>query len=131
MTKYDETINKRQGDIKAEILKFAEEMPIEFYICKKVGISRSTLYRWFEDDKSFKIKFKDARRMGISLVSDMAESNFIRKIKNGDQRASEFWVKHHEPDYAPHWDTRGNFKLSHELDTHETFQRHLEPNSQL
>lgn len=131
MPEYSDTIRIRQEEAKAEILKFAQEMPIDSYVCKKVGIGRSTLYRWFEDDKNFKKKFKDSKRIGMSLISDIAESNIIKNIKNGNQRAIEFWLKHHKADYAPQWDTKGNFKLPHELVAHESIQRNIDPNSQL
>ncbi len=131
MSDYSDTIRIRQEEIREDLLKFAEENPIDSYICKKVGIGRSTLYRWLEEDKKFKKKFKDAKRIGVSLISDIAESNIIKNIKNGNQRAAEFWVKHHKADYAPQWNTKGNFKLQHELNVHEAIQRNIEPNSQL
>jgi len=131
MADNSKTIRDRQIATKEEILKIAEEISIDSQICKKVGLGRSTFYRWLKDDEVFAKKFVEATRMGVSYICDRAEINIIKKLLEGDLKASMFWLKHHREDYVSKWDIHGHFKMDHELNEFEVFNRKLYPKSQL
>lgn len=131
MADYSKTIDDRQSEMKKELLRIAEEIPIESQICKKAGVGRSTFYKWLSIDKKFADEFRERRRMGYSSVSDKAESNILKKIWEGDIRASIYWLNHHRDAYVPRWDIHGNFKLNHELNEFEAYNRKIYPKSQL
>ena len=42
--------------------------------CKKAGIARSTLYRWMEDDTSFRDDVRDAQEIGQDTMNDYVEA---------------------------------------------------------
>jgi hypothetical protein len=92
---------KAQERTKAAIIKRLSEVRIVEIACKSVGISRSTYYRWIQDDETFKLYCEDAIRQGTDTISDLAESQLVSKIKSGDFRAVVYWLEHHSRDYKP------------------------------
>ncbi|MDL2341979.1 MAG: helix-turn-helix domain containing protein [Patescibacteria group bacterium] len=92
---------KAKERTKAAIVKRLSEVRIVEIACKSVGISRSTYYRWLQEDKTFSIYCEDAIRLGTDTISDLAESQIVSKIKAGDFRAAVYWLEHHSRDYKP------------------------------
>ena len=86
---------------KAAILKKLADVRIVEIACKQVGISRATYYRWQEDDYKFEVDCQQAIQQGTDRISDLAESQVVNKIKDGDFRASTYWLEKHHPDYTP------------------------------
>lgn len=87
----------KKASAQKKIIKELETTPIVQIACKKVGISRQTYYRWIKEDPKFFSKVKEAMELGVSLVSDAAESNVLNGIKNGDAGFTKFWLsnRHH------------------------------------
>jgi len=73
--------------------------PIIQVACQKIGVSRATYYRWRQQSKSFQVKIDQAIKEGVSLVSDLAESQLISAIKDGNMTALIFWLKNRNPNY--------------------------------
>ena len=74
-------------------------VPIIQVTCQKTNISRATYYRWKKNDKSFKEKSDIALKEGVSFVNDMAESQLISAIKEGNMTGIIFWLKNRNPNY--------------------------------
>lgn len=125
MAKYDDTIEKRKKTIKLEILEIAKEISIDTHICKKVGISRSTFYRWLERDLEFAKQLIVSKRLYSNFISDMAESVVIGKVKEKNLSASAFWLKHHRAPYMSESMGHLREKLDHELSVPEKINREL------
>ncbi len=85
---------------KKKFLDALRENHIVLAVCRKTGVSKTTYYRWRQEDSAFAIEADLAIREGIELVNDAAESNIISEIKNRDKDASKFWLKHRHPAYA-------------------------------
>ena len=92
-------MSKSKEDVKTEIIEQLTNMPIVATACSKAGVPRSTYYRWRNDDKIFADMCDDAQREGVRLINDVAESKIISNIKDGNQRASEFWLRHNKDGY--------------------------------
>jgi len=86
---------------KAAIVKRLSEVRIVEIACKSVGISRATYYRWLKDDRQFAWDCEDAIRMGTETICDLAESQIVSKIRNGDFKASTYFLEKHHKDYMP------------------------------
>lgn len=82
-----------------EIIKEFENAPIASSVCKKVGISRNTLYRWQKEDEKFRENIEEATKKGIDHVGDMAKSQIINKIQKGDNSMIRFWLRNNDPQY--------------------------------
>lgn len=57
--------------------------------CKKVGISRTMLYNYLEEDEEFAAKVKDIENISLDFV----ESQLFQQIKQGSTAATIFYLK--------------------------------------
>ena len=74
-------------------------IPIVQHVCQRVGISRSTFYRWCEEDKQFAINCEAAALKGSQSINDLAESQLILLMKKGEYKAIVYWLSHHKDEY--------------------------------
>jgi ACT domain-containing protein len=86
---------------KETVIKQLKKTPIVQVTCKKVGISRATFYRWKKEDKEFGNDAEAAIEEGLGLINDMAESQLISAIKDGNLTGIIFWLKNHHRQYSP------------------------------
>lgn len=87
-----DTVAKQQQEKKLKLIEQLERIPIIENAIKKIGIGRSTYYRWQEEDQEFARLAHEARSRGIEYISDIAESKLIQKIHNGDSPMIRFWL---------------------------------------
>lgn len=43
----------------------------------------------------------ERRKDALEILNDIAELNLARRIRDGDFRASQYWLEHHHPAYMP------------------------------
>lgn len=86
---------------KQELISQLKITPVIEVACKKVGIGRATFYRWKKNDLKFADDAELALQDGSQLVNDMAESQLITSIKNGNMTGIIFWLKNHHKQYSP------------------------------
>lgn len=102
-----------------KILGLLRENPNLQRACKKAGIARSTLYRWMEDDNSFRDDVRDAQEIGQDTMNDYVEAKLMENIQNNTQRSIEFYLRHNNPKYAStrveteYFDKRGIGRITH------------------
>ena len=89
----------RQAKQKAVIIEHLQKVPIVQAVCEKLGISRTTFYRWKSSDKVFRKNVDDSLSQGYGLINDLAESKIINQIKEGNMTANIFWLKNHKNTY--------------------------------
>lgn len=83
--------------------------------CEKTSIGRSSYYRWLEDYPDFAKRANEAIKDGESLVSDMAESQLLAAIRDGNLGAVEFWLKSHHKNYTNRIEITSNKSNDEEL----------------
>lgn len=88
---------KADRDLLLEQLK---KTPIVQIACEKIGVGRSTYYRWREEDKEFAKNADDALHEGSLLINDMAESQLLSAVRDKNMTAIIFWLKHHHKAYS-------------------------------
>lgn len=76
------------------------KMPNIRYVCNKVGIDHSTLYRWMAKHYSFYKLATSALAMGRDRMNDAAEAVIISGIQAGEMKSATYWLAHNEPRYA-------------------------------
>lgn len=91
---------KRIDAQKKLLLQHIEKTPIVEVVCQKVGIGRTTLYRWLQEDPDFAKEYNGAFGTGVELISDLAESKLIGKIQEGDMTAVKLWLGTHRKDFV-------------------------------
>lgn len=84
---------------KQKLLKELEKTGNVYLACLKVGIDRSTHYRWLDSDKTFKKQASQAIRRGKENSCDIAKHALMLKVKDKDMRAIEYLLSHNDPAY--------------------------------
>ena len=93
-------MRKRQPRQKKQLLEQLERVPVIEVACKKVGIARSTYYRWITEDSEFESSAEKALDTGRCVINDVAESKIIQKVSDGDWRAVKYWLESNNKRYA-------------------------------
>ncbi len=86
---------------KKALVEQLRKTPIVQVSCEKLGISRATYYRWKKRDPKFAENTEIALQEGAQLINDMAESQLISAIKEGNLTGIIFWLKNHHRNYSP------------------------------
>jgi len=99
--------NKKRGavDIRQEKQKevLVEELgrrPIVQGACQKLGVGRASYYRWRKEDPAFAAAVDEAIEAGVGIMNDMAESQLMKAVRDGNLAAATFWLKHRHKSYA-------------------------------
>ncbi len=111
-----ETSIQKRMDINKELLiDQLKKTPIVQIACEKTGVGRATYYRWRKEDSEFAGLADEAIAEGNELVNDMAESQLMAAIRDGNLGGIIFWLKHHHPRYATRVEVTA--KLKHDDET--------------
>lgn len=78
---------------KERFLEELKEIPIVSAVCKRVGISKASVYRWLKDDLDFAKEVENALSKGRDTVTDLAEGQLISLIKKGNLQAIKTWLE--------------------------------------
>lgn len=115
----EQAIEKRIDKNQELLLVQLKKTPIVQVVCEKVGVGRTTYYRWRRDDPEFAKLADQAIEEGASLVNDMAESQLMGAIRDGNMTAIIFWLKHHHPQYSTKVEVTAHLKTQDEKLTPE------------
>jgi hypothetical protein len=86
---------------KSKFLEILRERPFISYACKKVGISKATIYRWIKNNANFKEKVDSALRLGREGLIDIAEMALCKKINEGDGPSIRYFLTNNDSRYYP------------------------------
>ena len=84
------------------VKKFLDELkdtPNVSIVCRKIGISRNSVYRWINKDPELKKLLEECLLMGIENINDLAESKLINHINNGDFKSIKYWLSNRKKEY--------------------------------
>jgi predicted DNA binding protein len=90
----------RQEKQKEVLIEELRKRPIVQSACQKVGIGRASYYRWRKEDPAFAQAVDEAMETGIGIVNDVAETQLMTAIREGNMTAVIFWLKHHHRSYT-------------------------------
>ena len=81
----------KSGHIKKKVLVSALEQTLGVITqaCKKVDVPRSTFYKWYNEDATFKKEVDDIQDIAIDFV----ESQLFQQIKDHNTTATIFFLK--------------------------------------
>lgn len=119
---------KVQNRKKRKLLEQLQQMPIVEVACKRVGVPRSTYYRWRKEDPVFESQATEALAQGVDVVNDVAESKVISGVNDGEQSYVRYWLDHRHSAYKPDkiWSRRAAVEAER-----EEFRRESEKLSQI
>lgn len=90
------TRSKKQRKLLSEL----ENNPLIERACKKVGVARSTYYRWRDSDPEFREETEKATIMGREKMNDFVESKLLEAINSGSMQGIRYWLDHNSKTYA-------------------------------
>ncbi len=90
---------KYDDNLVGKICEELKKVPNIKYVAKKVGIDRSTLYRWRLRHHLFDKEMTDAIAIGRESINDSAESVIINGVQNGDIKCATYWLSHNHERY--------------------------------
>jgi len=96
--------------IKLDLIEKFKKMPIVEVACKQIGISRASYYRWRKSHKTFAKEADDALTFGKQFINDLAESQLLQAIKDGNLTAIIFWLKYNNKNYGTKIEIKGRIK---------------------
>ena len=73
--------------------------PIVQIACSKCDVSRASFYRWLKDDPEFASEAENAIEEGTNIINDLAESQLVTFIKDGNLQAILYWLNHRHTKY--------------------------------
>ncbi len=92
------------------LLDQLKRTPIIEIACQKINLPRSTLYRWMNKDEALSKQVDESLNEGKSRVNDLAESQLLKAIQDGNLGAVTFWLRHHKADYKQKVELSGELK---------------------
>jgi len=101
--------------IRDQFLDHLRKIPIVQVACEKSGVSRSSVYRWREDDEDFAKAMDTAIAEGEEYVSDLSESQLLTLIKEKNWSAISFWLRHRSPKYKDKIEVTAHIKTQEKL----------------
>lgn len=99
-TKQYPSARKRIHKEKTLFLEYLKKTPLIEIVCQKVGISRSTIYRWKKEDKAFGKAFTEAIYLGTDVTNDAVESALLNGVQKGNPALIKFYLQHRHPAYS-------------------------------
>lgn len=105
------------------VIEQLRKTPIVQVVAEKVGIHRSTIYRWKASDAEFSEAVDEAMEQSISLVNDLAESQLISAIRDKNITAIIYWLKNHHKTYETRIKVTGS--LNHSVNRLDDEQNEL------
>lgn len=110
--KRDKTIAERQKQEKELVLEKFRRMPIVQIVLEQTGISRTTYYRWRDEDEKFKKAADEALAEGEQFITELSESKLLSLINKEYFPAVQLWLKSHHPKYASKLELSGTLEQS-------------------
>jgi predicted DNA binding protein len=112
-------IEARKAREQASLLEQLRKVPIVSIACEKAGVGRATYYRWKKEDEEFAKAADEATAEGTFLVNDMAESQLLTAIRDGNLGAVMYWLKHRNANYNTKLEVTARIKQENDALTPE------------
>ena len=109
--------------MKEALLEELAKYPIIQIACQRTGVGRSTFYKWKKQDEEFSNLANTAVSEGKQFTNEMAESQLIKSIGNGNMTGIIFWLKNNHADYTDR--VRYEHHHTHELELSEEESRKI------
>lgn len=111
-------------ELKAKIISLMERDETLGYAdaCNQLKVPFSTVTNWRNLDKEFHDKINSMIEDTKWITLDRADKNIMQKIKEGDLKASIFYVRHRPESKARGWDFSATH-VSKEDDLQETAEK--------
>ncbi len=91
------TLAAKTTEQKLAVLEQLAKCCIVQLACERIGVGRSTYYKWHSEDAEFKGLADKAIIAGRAYINDVAMTGLLKKIQEGNKVALIFWLKNNHP----------------------------------
>ncbi len=99
---------------KEKLLKELRKFGNVYLSCLKVGIDKSTFYRWIKKDRKFNKLAKEAIKEGRENICDVAEHALLQNLKEKKMEAIKYALAHNSKRYKD--EKKSNVVIFHKKD---------------
>jgi|SRR3989338_5639955 len=106
----NKTIKIRQEKFRQAFLEQLKRTPTIEQSCQKVGIGRTTVYRWMNKSKRFAIHVEESLIEGRKFMSDIAETQLFSLIGEKKIEAIRLYLSTHNSRYGNKIEIKGSMQ---------------------
>ncbi len=96
------------------VLEQLRRVPIIQVAAEKIGLSRTTIYRWRDESEQFRKDLDAALSEGEALINDMGESQLLTLMKDKHWPSIQFWLRHRNPKFRERVEVTANINSPQE-----------------
>lgn len=85
--------------MKKKYLEILEESPFPTIVAKKLGVDKSTIYRWKKKDSDFRYKVENAIEKGRESMTEVVEGVTYTEAKKGNMQACRMILESNDRRY--------------------------------
>ena len=89
----------KKDRVQKEFLSELKQIPVVQIACKKINVSRNSVYRWRKEDAEFAKEMDEAICEGEEVMSDLGQSQLLTLMKEKNFPAIKFWLSHRNPKF--------------------------------
>lgn len=89
----------KSPNLKKKYLEMLEESPFPTIVARKLGINKSTIYRWKKKDYEFRHKVEDAIQRGRESMTEVVEGVTYSEAKKGNMQACRLILESNDKRY--------------------------------
>jgi len=104
----------KNNKTKQLLLEQLKKTPVIQMAVEKIGVGRTSFYRWKQKDKEFSKAVEEAISEGEMLINDLSELQLINLIKDKNFPAIRLWLQVHSKKYNPKVEVTGNLNIKEE-----------------
>lgn len=111
MSDKEGSVQIRTSQKQDQIVDQLSRTPIVEIACQKIGIGRNSYYRWRRQSKKFSSACDNAIEEGCQFINDLAESQLISAMKDGNLTSCMYWLNHRHHIYRNKLEVNGNMEI--------------------
>lgn len=96
------------------LLEQLRKIPIISVGCEKSGISRTSVYKWKQQDKQFCKALNEALAEGEANMTDLSELQLFSLMRDKHFPAIHLYLRHHHPKYSNKIEVTGSLTIEQE-----------------
>ena len=96
------------------VLEQLRRVPIIQVVAEKVGVSRTTIYRWRDESEKYRKDLELALAEGEALINDLGESQLLTLMKDKHWPSIQFWLRHRNPKFRERVEVTAKFQTPQE-----------------
>ncbi len=113
---------KTRSRKQTRMLRELSENPLIERACKKVGIARSTYYRWCLAEPFYKQAVDEAQEKGREKINDFAESKLMENMSNNHFPSLAYWLSHNTMRYRSFQSRISTSQIEHLKQSHKRLE---------